>query len=371
MENSDAVQLDGYGYGDDYEFEYFQSLDILRLLLMLVASANIFGIGSGSFVAKIGESIAGIAPIAFYMISGFLVLGNNSKIGNAKIGRTMGRTGLLFLIMTVVYLGTNALCYYYFDGVNILAATPFNSKLFWFKTLALNIWPYAIGQTIWYVQALFYGYVIIYIFRKLHLAKIEWLLFILLEVFAFVSGEFADVFNFQPLASVNIPYIPECFLTCALPYLLLGGIMRRSMEKLSDVPTLIYILGVVFGIALSYFEEAVLTENGYSHSYHFIGTVVASFCIIAITVLEFYGDAPKLMPLSIRSRFYLVIMYFVFDPVGTIMNAFIKVRDPWLYGTVKTWIWLIAYCISFIIAVLICLLWENLPLLRRSRRTPD
>ncbi len=356
MESNDTAQIES---GDLYEqHEYFQSLDILRLLLMILASASIFGVGSGGVLGKICESVAGIAPLAFYIISGFLVLSDDSERTNARIGRTIGRTAVMLLIMALFYFGVNAL-FCYLDGQQIFGTLPAASKRFWFQTLVINIWPYAIGQSIWYVQALLYGYIVIYILRKLHLAKIEWLLFILLEAFAFASGEFAGVLNFAPLAIIDMPYIPECFFTCAIPYLLLGGIIRRSLDKLSRISTAIYVIGAISGVALSYGEEVFLSGNGYAHSHHFIGTAIASFCLCAFVVFAFYGEAPRLLPLSVRSRVYIPVMYLLLEAVGIASVRFFSLHDPYTYGILEKWIFALVYVISFVIAVFACLIWEN------------
>ncbi len=85
---------------------YYPGLERLRLILMLLMCIRLFG-----FPTAIGgwvEQFCGFVPIAFYILSGYLVL-RESEHRSKRIVRAIKRTAIVFGVMTVVYFIINLL----------------------------------------------------------------------------------------------------------------------------------------------------------------------------------------------------------------------------------------------------------------------
>ena len=90
---------------------HYKSLDILRLALMFFICINNFG-----FTGRIGvyiQVLSNFAPVAFFIISGYLVLGGDEKTRSKRIAREIKRAALTFLGLLVFNLIINAAFYYF------------------------------------------------------------------------------------------------------------------------------------------------------------------------------------------------------------------------------------------------------------------
>ena len=84
-------------------------------------------------------------------------------------------------------------------------------------------------------------------------------MFLVITVLAMLlMGEFAGVIGFNFL---GYPYIPGNWLTRALPYLLLGRLLREKRESLLNIPKFIHIIQFVIGGGLVILELFVLARN--------------------------------------------------------------------------------------------------------------
>ncbi len=348
-----ALPEDGMGFGviqveEVPKLMRFQSLDILRLVLLVLVSINVFGT-RGGLIGWAAEVLSGCASIAFFVISGFLVLTDDGD-AEARIVRCIKRTALTFGIMLVLYFGINA-AFYAWGGMDITVLTPFDSKRFWFEFLVLNVWPYDIGGIIWYVQALLYAYILIWLLYKLNLMRWDWLWFLLLFAFTVVTEELTGLLGFFPL---RYAYLPACFLTRALPYLLLGGLLRRLLPLLSRVRPLVYLIGIGVGVVLCFAEIDLFARNGWlMNIHHLIGMPVIAFCLCALCALIAYCDVPILYYLADHARLYLSLIYILLHPLGVGLAVACLAVAPALFDGLQNWMWAVAFAICFGLAVLI------------------
>ncbi|MCQ2441474.1 MAG: acyltransferase [Clostridia bacterium] len=345
----------------------YDVIDILRLALMLVVSIQIFGVKNNTLGYTV-NLISGFAQIAFFMISGYLVLRDDAD-RTARIKRAIKRTALAFLIMLIVYFGINTL-FYYIGGINILKITPYTSKRFWFEFLILNRWPYDIGSLIWYVQALLYAYIIIFILDKLKLLKYDFILFILFFVITLVSGEFSLLLSFHPL---KYAYIPQGFLNCALPYTLLGCFMHRKQHLLARISPAIYVALAILGIILCPIEIKILGSLGKcGYTGHLIGMLfvafaVCSFCFLLCCKKPIF----EFSYFELHSAFYFKTIYYIIQPISVVIATVLVVISSKLFADLQDYMWAICFAVSFILAFLFGLIRDLILRLKYKQKNLD
>lgn len=328
---------------------YNARIDYVRLALMLVVSINAFGIFAGT-IGNFLQIVSGFAAIAFFILSGFLVLGE-APDRDQRILRAIGRTAITFVVMAVVYFLINAV-FYAVGGRNIFSSGLYRDPKFWLSFLLLNVWPYDIGGLIWYVQALLYGYIILFLFSKLKLLRLDWLFFLFFAAFSLMNGEFAGIFDLRLL---GFAYIPRGFLTTALPYLCLGCFMRRKLFSLMNVSDTIYAFLAVAGIALCFAEGTILSSFfTLVTTDHFIGMTLTAFAVCAITVTSVISYPEERTPyLAVHAKFYFRWIYYLLQPVSVVIAMMVTSRSPEALSKVEPWIWVLAYVGSLAIAAIL------------------
>ena len=284
---------------------YKPALKSLRLVLMCLLCVQLFGLPTalGSFV----QQVLGFVPLAFYLISGYLVL-RDDKDRPARIRRTIKRTAIAFGSMTVVFFLLNLL-YYRFLGGNILPSLGKFST--WFNFLILNVWQYDIGSSIWFIQGLLYAYLIILLLDKWKLLKYDWIIALILLIPTLLTGELCGLIGFN---IAGYSYIPGNFLTRALPYLLFGSFLHRKLRFFSYVKTIYWFVGILTGIVLIFAEMLLLSRIGAPGYYgHLIGMAIIalSLCIPVFLKRPKEGDEqPRGM-----SRQDINLIYYICEPV--------------------------------------------------------
>lgn len=289
---------------------YSYSIDRLRIILMFFMCLNL--LGSPIELGGFADIINGFVPIAFYIISGYLVL-RESDDRSKRIVRTIKRSAITFGVLAVVYFAINFF-YYLWRGINIL--TVFSSKRFWFNFIVLNLWQFDIGSAIWYVQALLYAYIIIYFLNKLKLLKFDWIFATVLIIFAVITGELCGIIKWNIL---GYNYLPGNFLTRALPYTLLGGFMNRKIDYLRKVNIVFYIFGIAIGIFLINTEVGIFgTLNVASYTAHLIGMPVIAFSVCMLSFKD-QNSEPGFEEYLGMSRWHTNCIYYLSQPVSFVL----------------------------------------------------
>ena len=105
--------------------------------------------------------------------------------------------------------------------------------------IVLCTWPFPVGETIWFIQALLYARVILWFMNKYGLMKHYKKILIVTALLTVFFGEFAGIirFNFH-----GYTYIPGNAITRALPYMLLGRFLYEKREALFSRPSWKYCL---------------------------------------------------------------------------------------------------------------------------------
>lgn len=350
---AEALQIPQGKIRDRY---YRPSLERLRIILMFFMCINLF-----DFPISIGgivQAACGFVPIAFFILSGYLVL-REDEDRSARIARAIKRTAITFVIMTVAYFLLNVVYYYLMDA-NIfdLVVMP----RFWFNFLVLNVWQFDIGSAIWYVQALLYAYVIIYFLEKAKLLRFDWLIFLILIAFTVVTGELCGIIKWEIAGYI---YVPGNFLTRALPYTLLGCLMHRKMPSLIKRSRFLYVFGVVFGIFLVFAEILVFgffkVPGYYGHAVG-MGVTAFSVCMLAF---QNSSDGPGFEAVLGLTRRYTNWIYYLAQPVSLVIIVAFSLTGNVVMANVQNYMGIITFVVCFFIAWVMSFIGRRI---RRARR---
>jgi len=266
--NEQMEEMTLYGFGAD------------RLKLLLMPAVCVLSFGLPGTIGSAVRDLCRAAPLAFYILCGFFVLDEDDDERHGKLLRAIRSTGIFFLVLTLFYLGLNALVFT-LQGGDWLGDVPTKRVLFNFVVLC--VWPFQTGECLWFIQSLFYAWVLLWLLDwKGHLPFLMLPLFILTTVLMLLSGEFAGLIKLNLL---GYSYIPANAVTRALPYLLLGALLRRHSDRLFLINPLLWGALLILGIVLALAEIMLLSYTGkLVYVGHMIGygLIAFSLCCIAL-----------------------------------------------------------------------------------------
>ena len=294
---------------NDKGIESSIGVSYLRFILMIFVCFWNYGIPEPTgFVA----ALSGFATPCFFILSGYFVLTGDRELRMEKIVRKLKRTLLCIVFVLVLYIILSVV-------ICMVTKTPITiTRRNVFEFVVLNMWPLMVGKNIWFIQSLLYAYIVLYIADRLKLMKFYRIVLIILFVFMLLTGEFAGIIHFNFL---GYPFIPGGWLTRALPYILLGKLLRDKTDALMEIRVWKYLLLFLLGGVLALGEIILLGRTGYLiYEGHMIGYGVMAFaaCGLAIskpacidTRIAFYDTA-----LSGMTYILMDPLYYVFAVVG-------------------------------------------------------
>lgn len=288
--------------------------EIKKLRLLLTLSAILYTFNLHPILGDFNGIIFGFSFPALYIISGYLVLREDDDI-EKRILRAVKRTAICFFVMLAVFLLLSLLV----DKNTTLELIV--RKRFWADVILLNIWTLPVGSTIWYVQALLYAYIIIYVIYKLKLLRFDIYIAAFCLIITLLTGEFASVIGFRFLRH---PYLAGNFLTRALPYILIGCFIHRKKRLFLKLKKKHYFLIISGGAVLAFVEYMILFVTGKNiYSGHMLGMGVVA---VGICLNAFFTTKMKLRSelLGGLSRHELAIPYFVCSPIYTFIIMILK-----------------------------------------------
>ena len=295
-----------YGFGAD------------RLKLLLMPLVCILSFGLPGRVGGMIRDLCRFAPLAFYILSGFFILVEDSVERWERLKHAALSSGIFFALLTLFYTALNI-------GLLSLQGADWAGTLLTkrvvFNFLVLCVFPFQTGECLWFIQSLFYACLILLLLDlREHLPFFVLPLLIVTSVLMLLCGEFAGLLNFRFL---GYSYIPANALTRALPYLLLGSLLRRHSERLFLPSPLLYWVLFFFGallavgeiLLLSYFDKLVYL--GHTIGY---GMMAVSACCLALTNPE-----EELGWLFRHARCLSRFIYAMHQPVGLILPMILPV----------------------------------------------
>ena len=168
---------------NDVDLIEFNCTGYLRLILMLFVCFWAFGCPEPSGIVN---SLSGFAIPAFFILSGYYVLDNKRNVRMEKTLRKIKRTAICFGFVFLFYVAINVvLIIMHFESFTF-------SKRMLFEFLVLNVWPFNVGNNIWFIQAMLYAYIIIFIADKLKLMKFYKIFILILIIIMLLTGELSQ-----------------------------------------------------------------------------------------------------------------------------------------------------------------------------------
>ena len=257
----------------------------LRFFLMLFVCFQCFGFPEPTGAVK---ALSGFAAPAFYILSGFFVLSTDEERRKGKTVRKLKKTFLWFAALFVIYGLINAAV---FIMNNISLKLSLRAA---FNFFALDQWFLPIGRNIRFIHAMLYAYIVIFIAEKLKLMKFYKPVMVITFIIMLFTGEFAGVIRFNVL---GYGCFPACWLTSALPYILLGMFMREKRGSLVKLRTWVCAVMFVFGGLLVIGEIILLGRSGMLISdEHFVGFGLMAFAVCCWAVTHPEIKRTRLIP---------------------------------------------------------------------------
>ena len=280
-----------------------------RLKLLLMPAVCVLSFGLPGTVGSAVRDLCRAAPLAFYILCGFFVLTEDEEERQQKLRRAIRSSGIFFVALTLLYLGFNALAFT-LQGVD-WAGTILTKRVI-FNFVVLCVWPFHTGECLWFIQSLFYAWVLLWLLDlRGHLPFLVLPLFLVTTVLMLLGGEFAGLIHLNLL---GYAYIPANAITRALPYLLLGALLRRHSERLFLVNPLLWGGLLVLGIVLALAEILLLSfTDNLVYVGHTIGYGLMAFALSCIALAH---PEEELGTLFCHARCLSRFIYAFHQPVG-------------------------------------------------------
>lgn len=297
-------------------FRYCYAADFLKFWLMPFVCILCFGFPTayGGFIS----TLCGFAPLCFYILCGFFTLIDEEDvpeeiqedIQRRLLLKGMKRSGTLFALLLAVYTLVNV-SYFVLNGAGV---SELLSKRILFNFFVLSAWPFSMGQSISFIQCLFYAYVILFVLQRLGLLRFYKVLLLLCLVLTLITGEFAGVLNFRFLGA---PYLPPNVITCALPYMLIGKLIREKTEVLFRHSSAAWLSLILPGVLLAVLELTLLSRMGLLRT----ADHVVGFGVMAVGICCCALSSPEMPPswFSFHGRRFARIIYAICQVVAFVL----------------------------------------------------
>lgn len=319
--------------------------DMLKFYLMPFVMFVLFGFPTrfGSYI----QAFSNFAAPAFYILCGFFVLCPDTQKRTKEITHALKKSFKFFIFIFVIYVLMNI---FYFSFIGALGIAKMFSKWVFFEFLVLNIWPVILpaGNSIWFIQSLFYAYVFFYFADRKRLLRFDLPLFILFYLIMLFTGEFSALAGFPHL---GYPFIPGGAVTRAIPYMLLGMLIRKNADKVLTLPRFLYVVFFVIGTVLAALEVFLLSYfhilTYYGHLIG-LGVMALSLCCLALS-------APQMKKnfITAHGRSYAKRIYVLCQPVSLAITFLVSLSTTKYIQYVVAFKSIIVFFICLAIAFLI------------------
>lgn len=285
----------------------YRHCGIAYLRIILIAFVCFWNFGFPEPTAIVA-TISGFAIPCFYILSGYFILSDDNEVSIEKTKRKIKRSFLCFTFMFIFYLLINLL-------VCVIQSIPtqitFRSV---FDFLVLNLWPLSIGSNIWFIQAMFMAYIVIFIAMKLNLMRYYKVILVLSLILMLLTGEFAGLIHFN---IHGYSFIPGNWFTRAIPYILFGKYLREKEERLLQTAKWKYIALWLVGAVLSVAELVILVQTGfYVCKGHMIGYGIMACSACGLAISSPLGSESRLTSaLTCSDPRLSNIIYMLMDPI--------------------------------------------------------
>ena len=308
------------------EGKRLNNLDVLKAICaFLVICIHI------SFKGNLGDIITPLCRIAvpiFFMITGYFY----HKTSKAPI-RQMKKVLMLIILANL---------FYFVFGIIMDGKPEVPNKEDIINCLFFNSSPFAFP--LWYLNALLYVLIIVYIADKINKRKYLYYLIPVLLVTNIIFGEYSIALlnkDFDPIYMRN-------FIFIGLPYFLIGDLLYNNQDKLIEKFTIkkLAIFIPVFAVT-TVLEEHLLTVAKKDA----IGDLYISTTFLAISIFLFAIQAKQVSEenvLAIIGKKYSMYIYVLHLMFIDLFNKFVTVNNNILNNTIQIMIFFSALLVAVI-----------------------
>ena len=325
--------------------KHARGADMLKFYLMPFVMFVLFGFPTrfGSYI----QTFSNFAAPAFYILCGFFVLCPDAQKRTKKIASALKKSFKFFIFLFATYVTINI---FYFSFIGAFGIIKTFSKWIIFEFLVLNIWPVILpaGNSIWFIQSLFYAYVFFYLADRIKLLRFNLPLFVLFYLIMLFTGEFSALAGFPHL---GYPFIPGGAVTRAIPYMLLGMLIRKNADRLLTLRPRVYVIFFVIGMALAVLEVFLLS---YFHILTYYGHLIG-LGVMALSVCCLALSAPQMKKtfITAHGRNYAKRIYVLCQPVSLAITLLVSSSATKYVQYIVAFKSIIVFFICLVIAFLI------------------
>ena len=321
--------------------EHDQGVDFLKFFLAPCVCFWAFGFPENSGWVS---TMSAFAIPSFFILSGYYVLGDDKAVRREKLIRAIRRSSVLFLLMFVGYFIINV---FYMNYMKMDWLPGLLNLRLPFDFFVLNMWPFPIGDNIWFIQAYFYACVMLFLMNQWGWLKYYKLILILSAVFMVLAGELAGVIGFNVL---GYGFIPGGAVTRALPYLLLGMLLREKTARVREIQPWVYILIFAVGIGMVYEEILLLAWLDklvyYGHMLGY-GVMAAAACGCAISRPQMTRTF-----FSVHGPNYAKCSYILANPIICVLSVLVSRIFPRYLAALLFFAGPVACCLCLLLYML-------------------
>ena len=293
------------------------------------------------FPGKVGAYFTALTRIAvpiFFMITGYYysdtVMRNNEKRQIKKILCLIVEANVLFFIWNI------ALDAFRRDSIVTYVQKLFTGKSI-LKFLALNESPLA-GH-LWYLGAILYVLIIVFLMDKFNCRKILYYLTPVLLITDLMLGKYSLLIFHR-----EFPYIlVRNFLCVGIPYFCIGNLIREKQCSEKRNGKILQVLIVAFVIT-SLVERFILVNAGLNATRdHYLSTTFLAVCLFVYTLKSNWHNK-ELAVIGRRYSTWLYIMHPIF------ITAFAMITDKLdIAGIYKYVAPIVVYCATLVFLIIL------------------
>ena len=323
-------------------------VDRMKFILMPFVFFAVLGFPMDNVIGEYVSAICNFAALSFFIFCGFFTLVPDKKERKQKLGRAVKRSFIFFGIVFVAYLLINVIYLAANGNIGYLVSPELLRSGVLFNFIVLNVWPFPIGSAIWFIESLAFSYLFFFLAEKLNLSKLYLPLAIVLFIFSLLSGELARLIDFSFFGRT---YIPGGMLTKALPFMLVGMFLRKTIDKIGEIHKAVFFVAIFFGIGFSVLERLFLGKYGLLV---YTGNAVG-YAIIAIAVCCLSLRYPEIdgVFLDDEGADFSRNMYALCQPVSLAVWAITGAVAPDMLSTVSMFGSVICFILCFGLAFII------------------
>lgn len=288
------------------------SVDVLRFIACI--SVVVIHYGKNWPLEQEIHAIAMYAVPLFYIISGYFLYAQTDEDSTKRIKKSIKRIGKLFFISGMILFFVNII-YFMISGQDFWGMLTLKNVIIRF--VVLDDWFFPIGGPLWFLQALFYGYWVIWILIIMRLYRYKTLVACICLILNAIFTEFYGLLDMWR-------YVPEGivggnFLFRAVPFLIIGLLIHENYDKVNNMNVSVPIIFIIIGILATVGELKFLDVLGaLKYEGYFQGNMFLAIGLFwGFIKYPYFGEGSLFCKIGKENSLGI---YLIHQPVGFILE---------------------------------------------------